>query len=167
MMTRTCTLFAATTLALTLAGCAESESPQADQTTPVSAAPETTTAQAAVALTTDELSSLIPAPAEAKQTRGPDRIADDGVHVHFLVDGAPDQVMDGYQSALEGQGWQITVISTSSADNERGGGGAIFTGAQSGAYSVIDGGGWAGQTFIDVCAWPTKPAKPVCDRGQR
>jgi ABC-type glycerol-3-phosphate transport system substrate-binding protein len=139
------TLVAATLLGLALSGCSSSEP----------------------AKSATDLPELIPEPGGASESKGPNDIPDDGVHMFFRVDGEPGAVMDAYQSALEAEGWEITVVSTSGGDNARGGGGAILTGAHGDAYSVVDGGGWEGKTFVDVCAWPTKPDKPVCDRGER
>ena len=62
----------------------------------------TTISQPATATTAnEELPSLIPTPANAQQTRGPDPIADNGIHMYFQVDGAPSDVMNAYKTALE------------------------------------------------------------------
>lgn len=149
-------LVAATLVGLALSGCASSASTD-DEATSESAAPKSSA----------DLPALIPAPADASESKGPDDIPDDGVHMFFRVDGEPGAVMDAYQSALEAKGWEVTVVSESGGDNERGGGGAVLTGAHGDVYGVIDGGGWEGKTFVDVCAWPTRPAKPLCNRGER
>ncbi|OBF11261.1 hypothetical protein [Mycobacterium sp. ACS4331] len=160
-------LVVAAALGLALSSCGNSPTTTAGETTDT-AATGTATAQDSPALKTSaDLPALIPAPADAQETRGPDDISDGGVHMFFRVDGEPGSVMDAYQSALEAKGWQVTVVSTSDGDNERGGGGAVLTGAHGAAYGVIDGGGYQNKTFVDVCAWPSKPAKPVCNRGDR
>lgn len=107
----------------------------------------------------------MPTPANTATTKGPDAIADDGVHLHFQVDGAPAAVMDAFKTDLTGKGWDVTTIVTSAG--EGGGGGATYTGTNGDAYGVFDGGGYQNKTFIDVCTWPTKPAVPTCNRGDR
>jgi hypothetical protein len=107
------------------------------------------------------LPSLIPTPADSQQTRGPDTIADNGIHMYFKVNGSPGDVMTAYKAALEGNGWAVTDVSSSGGNG--GGGGASYTGTQGDAYGVINGGGYGNATHIDVCAWPSKPAKPKCN----
>lgn len=108
--------------------------------------------------------SLLPAPADTQQTKGPDAIADNGIHMHYQVNGAPHDVMAAYKSALEGKGWSVTTIITSGG---AGGGGATYTGTHGDAYGVFDGGGFEKNTYIDVCTWPAKPADPNCTRADR
>jgi hypothetical protein len=127
----------------------------------------TTTAQAAAPKTpggSTELPSLIPAPANSEQSKGPDNISDNGIHMYFLVNGSPTDVMNAYKAALEGKGWSLTPIVSSGGG---GGGGATYTGTHGDAYGVFDGGGPNSTTYIDVCAWPSKPANPNCSRGDR
>ena len=111
-----------------------------------------------------ELPSLIPTPANNQLTKGPDNIPDNGIHLHYQVNGAPTDVMNAFKAALEGKGWALTTIVTSSGG---GGGGATYTGAHGDAFGVFDGGGFNTSTYIDVCAWPSKPANPNCTRGDR
>jgi len=106
------------------------------------------------------LPSLIPTPANSQQTKGPDTIADNGIHMYFQVNGSPNEVMAAYKSALEGKGWAVETIVTS-------GGGATYTGTHGDAYGVFDGGGFNTSTYIDVCSWPSKPANPNCARSDR
>jgi hypothetical protein len=106
----------------------------------------------------------VPTPANSQATKGPDRIADNGIHLHFQVNGSPSDVMSAYKAALQGKGWAVTTIVTSAG---AGGGGATYTGTNGNAYGVFDGGGFNTSTFIDVCAWPAKPANPNCPRGER
>lgn len=107
-----------------------------------------------------QLPSLIPAPANNQQAKGPDNVADNGIHMFFQVNGSPNEVMNAYKAALEGKGWSVTTIVTS-------GGGSTYTGTHGDAYGVFDGGGYNTTTYIDVCAWPSKPANPTCERGDR
>ena len=111
-----------------------------------------------------QLPALIPTPANSTKTVGPDTIADNGIHMHFQVNGAPTDVMNAFKTALEGNAWTVTTIITSGGG---GGGGATYTGTNGDAYGVFDGGGFNNSTFIDVCAWPSKPANPNCTRGDR
>ncbi|HKP42069.1 hypothetical protein [Mycobacterium sp.] len=109
------------------------------------------------------MQSLLPTPPNSQQTKGPDNIADSGIHTYFQVNGSPNEVMDAYKAALEGKGWQVTTIVTSNGGG--GGGGATYTGTNGDAYGVFDGGGFETTTYLNVCAWPTKPANPNCSRG--
>ena len=109
-----------------------------------------------------QLPSLIPTPANNQQTKGPDNIDNNGIHMHYQVNGAPTDVMNAFKSALEGKGWALsTIVSSAGA----GGGGATYTGTNGAAFGVFDGGGFNTTTYIDVCAWPSKPANPNCSRG--
>jgi len=111
-----------------------------------------------------DLQSLLPTPPNSQQTKGPDNIADNGIHMYFQVNGSPTDVMNAYKTALEGKGWQLTTVVTSGGE---GGGGSTYTGANGDAYGVFDGGGYNTNTYVDACAWPTKPANPTCNRGDR
>ena len=54
----------------------------------------TTTAQATTATTPSDsaqLPSLIPTPANSQTTKGPDNIPDNGIHMHFQVNGSPER----------------------------------------------------------------------------
>ncbi len=75
--------------------------------------------------------------------------------------GADTDVMNAYKAALGTKGWAVTTIMTSAAG---GGGGATYTGTNGAAFGVFDGGGYQDKTWVDVCAWPTKPADPACAR---
>jgi hypothetical protein len=119
---------------------------------------------AATAADSAQLPSLIPTPANSEPAKGPDNIPDNGIHMHFQVNGSPNDVMNAYKAALEGKGWSVTTIVTSSGG---GGGGSTYTGTHGDAYGVFDGGGFNSTTYIDVCAWPSKPVNPNCTRGDR
>ncbi|MCX2932400.1 hypothetical protein ORI20_19180 [Mycobacterium sp. CVI_P3] len=129
-------------------------------------APEATSPSSATVAVLDDslLPSLVPTPANSQGTQGPDGIADNGIHLHFVVNGSPGDVMASYRAALQDKGWEVTTIVTSGGE---GGGGATYTGTNGAAYGVFDGGGFNTTTYIDVCAWPTKPAEPNCTRGDR
>ncbi|WP_018599399.1 hypothetical protein [Mycobacterium sp. 155] len=150
----TCALAAvAIAVGLTSSACSGSSEPAA----------QTTTHDTATAGT--DLQSLLPTPADTQQTKGPNQIADNGIHMFYQVNGAPNDVLDAYKSALEGKGWQVTTIVTSAGGSS--GGGATYTGIHGDAYGVFDGGGFNTSTFIDVCTWPSKPANPNCNRSER
>ncbi|HNM86958.1 MAG: hypothetical protein U0Q20_11690 [Mycobacterium sp.] len=153
---------------LVASGCSTTKETSSTTTTEASAATTTTAAETTTAAATTakpaDVKSLVPTPANTAETKGPDAIANDGVHLHFQVNGAPKEVMDAFKIDLEGKGWDVTTIVTS--DNG-GGGGATYTGTNGAAYGVFDGGGYDNKTYLDVCTWPTKPADPNCARGER
>jgi hypothetical protein len=115
-----------------------------------------------IANASTDLQSLVPTPANTQRTDGPTSIRESGINEHFLVNGAPGDVMDSYKSALQGLGWNLTVANSSGG---HGGGGATFTGTNGSAYGVFTGGGYGTTTDIQACAWPTKPSNTHC--GQR
>ncbi|KDE98379.1 hypothetical protein Y900_005360 [Mycolicibacterium aromaticivorans JS19b1 = JCM 16368] len=161
----------AVAVALTGTACSSSDS---GSKTPASASSAATTASSAAAtasptttaapVAADKLPALVPIPANSQTTKGPDNIADGGIHLYFQVNGSPTDVMTAYKAALEEKGWTVTTMVTSGG---QGGGGATYTGTNGGAYGVFDGGGYSTNTYLDVCAWPTKPASPNCSRGAR
>jgi hypothetical protein len=173
---RNTSALAAAAIAVGLATSACAGSSQSTAQTTTQAATTTTTTTAATTHSTatatataapagTDLQSLMPTPADTQQTKGPDPIADNGIHMHYQVNGAPNDVMNAYKSALEGKGWQVTTIVTSAGGG--GGGGATYTGTHGDAYGVFDGGGFNTNTYIDVCTWPSKPANPNCNRSDR
>ncbi|WP_179474609.1 hypothetical protein [Mycolicibacterium vinylchloridicum] len=121
-------------------------------------------ASSAAPVATDKLPGLVPTPANSQETKGPNNIADGGIHLFFKVDGPPNDVMTAYKAALQDKGWSVTTMVTSGGD---GGGGATYTGTKDSAYGVFDGGGYNTNTFLDVCVWPAKPENPTCSRGDR
>src|SRR5205814_1840023 len=94
---------AAIAVGLLVAGCSSSPNSRTATTTTAS---KTATASASQATTTastgGDLQSLIPTPANATRTDGPDSIHDNGIHLHFYVNGTPRDVMSVYKAALEG-----------------------------------------------------------------
>lgn len=171
-MNRSAYSVAAAALAIGLIASACGSSPSSGSTTSAATsaasnttAAATTTAQATTPSDSAQLPSLIPTPANSQTTKGPDNIPDNGIHMHFQVNGSPNDVMDAYKTALEGKGWSVTTIVTSGGGG--GGGGATYTGTNGDAYGVFDGGGFNTTTYIDVCTWPSKPSNPNCSRGDR
>jgi hypothetical protein len=120
----------------------------------------TTTSQA----TATQLQSLIPTPANTQRTDGPTSIPDNGIHMHFLVNGSATDVLDAYKTALEGKRWAVTVVASGGWG---GAGGATYTGTQGDTYGVFSGGGSGSTTDVSACAWPSKPANPNCGGGIR
>jgi hypothetical protein len=114
--------------------------------------------------TATQLQSLIPTPADTQRTDGPESIPDNGIHMHFLVNGSSTDVLDAYKTALEGKGWVVTVVSSG---GWVGAGGATYTGTQGDTYGVFSGGGSASSVDVSACAWPSKPANPNCGGGNR
>ena len=119
----------------------------------------TTSAAAPGTAPAADLSSLLPAPAGNERADGPDPVGENGIHKHFLVNGAPTEVMSAYKTMLEGSGWSLTVQNSGGGG---GGGGATYTGTNGTAYGVFSGGGYGSTTDIDACAWPAKPADTNC-----
>jgi len=158
---------AAMAVGLVAAACGSSpnSSTASSQTTTAS---NTITASVSQATTTaatgTDLKSLIPTPVNTARTDGPDSIHDNGLHLHFLVNGSPTDVMSAYQTALEGSSWSVTVQSSGGGG---GGGGATDTGTNGNAYGVFSGGGYGAMTDVDACAWPSQPANPDCGHGNR
>ncbi|WP_167104712.1 hypothetical protein [Mycobacterium sp. DL592] len=143
-------MFLAAAIGLAASGCGGSDSKTA----------ATSSTAAASATNAGQLPSLIPTPANTQTTKGPDSLPDNGIHLYFQVTGSPAEVMKAYKAALEAKKWDVTNVVTSD-------GGATYTGTNGAAYNVVDGGGWQDKTYIDVCAWPTKPADPNCKRSDR
>jgi hypothetical protein len=128
-----------------------------------SSSPGSTTKTTSPATAT-QLQSLIPTPANAQRTDGPDAIPDNGIHLHFVVNGSSTDVLDAYKTALEGKGWVVTVVSSG---GWAGAGGATYTATQADTYGVFSGGGSASTADISACAWPSKPVNPNCGGGVR
>lgn len=147
---------AALSVGVMVSGCAKTAEAPSASTNSSSAAQKPATAV--------DLKSLVPTPANTTTSKGPDSIADNGIHQYFQVSGAPSEVMNAFKAALEGKGWEVSTI-VSSGGGE-GGGGATYTGTNGEAYGVFDGGGYKTNTYIDVCTWPSKPANPNCQRGK-
>lgn len=152
----------ALSVGMTASACNSTSGTVTEATTTAGSAPAQAPTTAAAASGTS-LQSLLPTPANSQQTKGPDSIADNGIHMYYQVNGAPAAVLDAYKAALEAKGWDVTTITTSG--NDGGGGGATYTGTNRDAYGVFDGGGYQSTTYLDICTWPAKPANPNCNRS--
>lgn len=152
----------ALSVGMTASACNSTSGTVTEATTAAGSTPAQAPTSAAVA-SGASLQSLLPTPANNQQTKGPDSIADNGIHMYYQVNGAPAAVLDAYKAALEAKGWNVTTITTSG--NDGGGGGATYTGTNRDAYGVFDGGGYQSTTYLDICTWPAKPANPNCDRS--
>jgi hypothetical protein len=137
---------AAMAIGLFVSGCGNSHN-SAAKTTPLTAA---------------QLQSLIPTPANTQRTDGPTSIPDNGIHMHFLVNGPGADVLNAYKTALEAKGWAVTVVASGGWGVT---GGATYTATQGDTYGVFNGGGNAATTDVGACAWPSKPANPNCGGG--
>ena len=129
-----------------------------------SSSPPNSTSKTTSPASATQLQSLIPTPANTQRTDGPDSIPDNGIHLHFLVNGSSTNVLDAYKTALEGKGWVVTVVSSG---RWAGAGGATYIGTQGDTYGVFSGGGSARTADVSACAWPSKPANPNCGGGNR
>ena len=166
-MTRATNVLAAAALAsgLLVSGCggsSDSNTATSSTTTVTTTAVATTTSQAAATTTTSagtDLPALRPTPANTQRTDGPDPVQESGIHQHFVVSGSPADVMNSYKTALEGNGWSLTVANSGGGG---GGGGATYTGTNGGAYGVFTGGGYGSTSDVDACAWPAKPSNTDC-----
>jgi hypothetical protein len=123
---------------------------------PTNSAAKTSPASAA------QLQSLIPTPVHTQRTDGPNTMPDNGINLHFLVNGSSTGVMDAYKTALQGKGWTVTVVASG---GWTGAGGATYTATQGDAYGVFTGGGNEATADVHACAWPSKPANPNCGSG--
>jgi hypothetical protein len=155
-------LVAAAAIGLVATAC--SNSPTSSTATSTSATvSKTVTASVSQATTTTtantDLQSLIPVPANTQRTDGPDSIQENGIHLHFVVNGAPVDVMGAYKTGLQGKSWSLIVDSSSGGGA---GGGATYTASNGNAFGVFSGGGWGSTTDIDACAWPSKPSDNSC-----
>ena len=166
------THLAAVAMAVCLATAACGGSHNSSTATSTSAtsatADATTTTAPATATTTPggnaDLRRLIPTPVNTQRTDGPDPVHDNGIHMHFVVNGSPTDVMGAYKSSLEGMNWSVTTVSSGGGG---GGGGATYTGTNGNAYGVFSGGGYGSTTDIHACVWPSKPANPNCGHGDQ
>jgi hypothetical protein len=159
-------------LALSITGCGGSsnsgETKTETKTVTASSSTESTAPSTGASATTSaaanvDLPSLIPTPANVQQDKGPDPVADNGIHKYFEVGGSPSDAMNAYKALLEGKGWTLTVWHSGGGG---GGGGATYSGTNGGAYGTFTGGGYGDTTYIQACAWPSKPANPQCGGDQ-
>lgn len=153
-------------IALVAAGCGGSPNSSTATSTSTTIS-KTVTASVSQATTTTsantDVQPLIPVPPNTARTDGPDSIAENGIHLHFLVNGAPVDVMGAYKTALQQKNWSLIVDSSSGGG---GGGGATYTATNGNAFGVFNGGGWGSTTDIDACAWPSKPSDTSCGHRQ-
>ena len=155
-MSRNRYTLAAAAIAIGLVASACSSSPNSATKT---SSPATATSPAAAT----QLQSLIPTPANTQRTDGPNSTADSGIHLHFVVNGSATDVLNAYQTALQGKGWAVTVVASGGWGAT---GGATYTGTHGDSYGVFSGGGGRDNiTDITACAWPSKPSNPNCGGG--
>lgn len=155
---------AAIAIGLVAPACSSSPNSATKTSSPATAtSPATAMSPATTPATATQLQSLLPTPANTQRTDGPNSIPDNGIHLHFLVNGAANDVLNAYKTALQGKGWAVTVVASGGWGAT---GGATYTGTQGGTYGVFSGGGGRDNvTDINACAWPSKPANPNCGGG--
>jgi hypothetical protein len=158
---------AAMAIGLVASACGSSSNSSSTTTATTTSTTSSTSAAPQAAATptpggSTDLQSLLPTPANTQRTDGPTSVPDNGIHMHFLVNGSPSDVLDAYKTALEGKGWSVAVVSTGGGG---GAGGATYTGTHGEAYGVFGGGGSGSTTDVDACAWPSKPSNPNCGGG--
>jgi hypothetical protein len=151
---------AAIAIGLVASACSSSPKSASPSTSPVTAmSPPTATSP----VTATQLPSLIPTPANTQRTDGPTSIPDNGIHLHFLVNGPANHALNAYKTALQGKGWAVTVVASGGSGAT---GGATYTGTQGATYGVFSGGGGRDNvTDISACAWPSQPSNPNCGGG--
>jgi hypothetical protein len=149
---------AAVALGLAASGCTSPTNSATTTSSLASASP------ASVSAAATQLQSLIPTPANTQRTDGPDAMPDNGITLHFLVNGSSTGVMDTYKTALQGKGWTVTVVASG---GWKGSGGATYTATQGDTYGVFTGGGNEADADVHACVWPSKPANPNCGSGNR
>lgn len=153
-------LVAALVVGLVTAGCSRTaESPPAATSAPAEAS---VSSAAQTPSGGGDLLGLVPTPANTTSMKGPDPIADNGIHRYFKIDGKPTEVMSAFKTALEDKGWKVSTISSS---DDADGGGATLAGTNGDVYGVFDGGGPMNTTYLEACTWPKKPANPSCRHG--
>ena len=140
------------TVTVTASSTATSAASSSSAAATSTAAPSTTGAAV-------DLQSLIPTPAGAQRTDGPSQDDQNGIRMHFVVAGAPMEVMEAYKKALEAKGW---ILSDRSSGGGGGGGGATYGGTNGGAFGLFGGGGYGGITDVNSCAWPAEPTDIHC-----
>jgi hypothetical protein len=123
-----------------------------------------TSASSPASASASQLQSLIPTPANTQRTDGPDAMPDNGIALHFLVNGSSTGVMDTYKTALQGKRWTVTVVASG---GWQGSGGATYTASQGGTYGVFTGGENEATADVHACVWPSKPANPNCGGGTK
>ncbi|MDH6247131.1 hypothetical protein [Mycobacterium sp. OTB74] len=155
---------AALAIGLVASACSNSPAPET-KSSGTSGTAATSASPVHAAGDAGQLQSLVPTPAGTTQSFGPDAIPDNGIHMYFQVHGSPADVVTAYKAALEGKGWTVTTIVTSTG-GPGGGGGATYTGTHGDNYGVFDGGGYRDTTYLTVCTWPNKPAQPNCSRAR-
>jgi len=158
---------AAMVLGLVAAACSSpptSSTATATRTTPTKAITTTVSQATTTTSAVADLQSLIPTPANTRRTDGPDSIHDNGIHLHFLVNGSAMDVMGAYKAGIQGKGWSL-IVDSSSGNGD--GGTATYTASNGNAFGVFTGGGFGATTDIDACAWPSNPASTDCGHGNR
>ena len=113
---------------------------------------------AAIAAAGDDLMSGVPTPPNAKSL-GAQAISYGGQLARYSTTTNPAGVIASYQQALPAAGWTVTGAGGSGSSY---GGNAGLQATNGPKYLSVNAGGPAGQTFVSVCVWPSKPAHDNC-----
>ena len=95
------------------------------------------------------------------QFQATDNIHEGGVHNFYTSPNAPGEVVNNYQSKLQTEGW--TILGSGGDPSGQFGGG--LQASLNGNYLSMNAGGPGGQSFIDVCLWPTQPGNTNCGQN--
>ena len=82
-----------------------------------------------------------------------------GTHWYYQSSNSAAQVANGYKGQLQSAGWNIVNIGSGGSSW---GGNSGLTARKGAAYLVLQAGGPSGQTYINVCAWPSQPDNDNC-----
>lgn len=150
--------FAVTATGVLLSGCSSSGSDTA-------ATPEVTVTETQAAPTTEAASgfTLPQAPAGAKELNT--KTTSSMVYGHYEISGtSPEDVVDGYESALKADGYSITNAGGSGGGwGKWGGSGYGMDAEKDGSYaSVQAGGSTSGPTYFEVCVGADESVVDEC-----
>jgi hypothetical protein len=82
-----------------------------------------------------------------------------GTHYYFRIGNSPAGVVNGYKGQLQSAGWKI--LSSGSGGSSWGGNGGL-TATKGQSYLVLSAGGPAGETYVNLCVWPSQPNNTNC-----
>jgi hypothetical protein len=113
---------------------------------------------AVIAATGDDLMNGVPTPPNSKSL-GTQAISSGGQLARYSTSTNPGGVIASYKQALSDAGWTVTGGGGGGSSY---GGGAGLQATNGPKYLSVNAGGPAGQTFVSVCVWPSKPARDNC-----
>ena len=113
---------------------------------------------AVIAATGDDLLNGLPTPPNSTSL-GTQAISSGGQMARYSTSTNPAGVIASYTQALSDAGWTVTGSGGSGSSY---GGGAGLQATNGPKYMSVNAGGPAGQTFVSVCVWPSKPSHANC-----